>query len=122
MYTHTHTYACILVDVRGQLKGVSSLLLSGGFQGLDSECRAWQQDPLPTEPSHQPKQTHLKCGQHHSSGRDHGLNKWKEANGAQIILLYFLAIDTMSLLPPFLHKNDGLYIASNYDLNKPFLP
>jgi hypothetical protein len=56
MYTHTHTYACILVDVRGQLKGVSSLLLSGGFQGLDSECRAWQQDPLPTEPSHQPKQ------------------------------------------------------------------
>lgn len=55
VYAHTHTSAnhggC--VKVRGQLKGVSSLLTQCGFLGLNSYHRAWLQSLVPVEPSHQ---------------------------------------------------------------------
>lgn len=39
------------LEVRGQLSGVSVLLL-GGFWGLKAVCLVWQQGILPTEPLH----------------------------------------------------------------------
>jgi hypothetical protein len=41
-------------EARGQLSGVGSLLPPCGPHGLSSGCQAWQQAPLPAEPSHWP--------------------------------------------------------------------
>ena len=42
------------VEVRGQLEGVGSPLPPCGSQRSNSGLQAWQQVPLPTEPSSQP--------------------------------------------------------------------
>lgn len=44
---------CECRDQRGQLVGIDSLLLPGGSWASDSGHQAWQQAPLPTEPSDQ---------------------------------------------------------------------
>lgn len=48
----THSEAC--VKIRDQLVGVHFLLPSCQFQGPNSNCSAWWQAPLPTEPCHWP--------------------------------------------------------------------
>lgn len=40
------------VEVRGQLKGISVLLLPCGFQGLNLGHQTWQQGMLSDKPSH----------------------------------------------------------------------
>lgn len=55
MFTHGHTY----VEVRRQLSEVGSPLLPCKTQGLNSGPEAWQQAPLPTKPSCQPRTRHL---------------------------------------------------------------
>lgn len=44
------------VEAREHTCGVGTLLLLCGSQGLNSGHRAWQQAPLPSEPSNQPAQ------------------------------------------------------------------
>lgn len=48
----THNEAC--VKIRDQLVGVHFLLLLCQSQGPNSNCSAWWQAPLPTEPCHWP--------------------------------------------------------------------
>jgi hypothetical protein len=44
----------MLAEVREQLAGVGSFLLPVGVCGIKLGCQAWQQSPLPAEPSHRP--------------------------------------------------------------------
>jgi hypothetical protein len=54
------------VEVTEQFLGVSSLLPPCGSCGLSSDCQAWQQVPLPAEPSRQPNKnkTHRETHTH----------------------------------------------------------
>lgn len=49
------------VEIRGQPVGVGSPLPLCMFQELNSGCQAWQQVPLPAEPSHQLSSIAFSC-------------------------------------------------------------
>lgn len=49
-----YLYMGVLVEVGGQLVGVSSLLIPFEFQGLNTRHQVFWQAPLSAEPSHWP--------------------------------------------------------------------
>ena len=58
--THTECQG-VCVDIRRQRLGVNSPFSPRGSQGSNSDCQAWQQAPLLTEPSCQPTQCASFC-------------------------------------------------------------
>lgn len=52
--------ASMHVEIKGQFSGIGSHLPLCRCQELNSGCQAWQQVPLPAEPSHGPSTVDLK--------------------------------------------------------------
>lgn len=53
VYMHSHVSYGVDMEIEGQLKGVGSLLLPFGFQGL-TQIAVWWKVPLSSEPFYQP--------------------------------------------------------------------